>query len=99
MGAFNMKVVEDTFNRAREAGAKYVCVAIEMEGWNMPELIINPIENMEGKLLYYKRTYRSEDCVHKHSPGIRIFGVSYGHSSDDLGREFNLIGGTLDENK
>ncbi|MFF5994271.1 hypothetical protein AAGS61_05890 [Lysinibacillus sp. KU-BSD001] len=49
---------------------------IEMPGFDVPELQVNPPENIEKKLLYIKDTY-DENCEHKHAKGIRISGVAY----------------------
>lgn len=34
-----------------------VGIFIEMPGFESPEIIINPVENLEKKLDYYKNTY------------------------------------------
>ena len=49
-------------------------VVIEMPGFELPELITNPPENIEKKIEYYKATY-DESCNHKHAKGIRIIAV------------------------
>ncbi|EGW39171.1 hypothetical protein [Desulfosporosinus sp. OT] len=49
---------------------------IEMPGFESPELIINPVENLEKKLEYYKNTY-SEDLEHKHAKGIKIIAYTF----------------------
>jgi len=49
---------------------------VEMPGFESPELIINPVENLEKKLEYYKNTY-GEDLEHKHAKGIKIIGYTF----------------------
>ncbi|MDF2537419.1 MAG: hypothetical protein K0S76_440 [Herbinix sp.] len=44
---------------------------IEMPGFECPEIIINPPENLVKKLEYYKNTY-DDELEHKHSKGIKI---------------------------
>jgi len=53
-----------------------VGVFIEMHGFEMPEIIINPPENLEKKLEYYKATY-NENLEHKNAKGIRIIGYMF----------------------
>lgn len=49
---------------------------IEMPGFEKPELIINPVENLEKKFEYWKDTY-GEDLEHKHAKGIKIINWTY----------------------
>lgn len=49
---------------------------IEMPGFEMPELITNPVVNLEKKLDYYKNTY-GKDLEHKHAKGIKIVGYTF----------------------
>ena len=49
---------------------------IEMPGFESPELIINPVENLEKKLEYYKNTY-GEDLEHKHAKGIKTIAYTF----------------------
>ena len=50
---------------------------IEMPGLESPEMITNPVENLEKKLEYYKNTY-NENLEHKHAKGVKIVGYSIG---------------------
>jgi len=50
-------------------------VLIDMPGFDFPEMITNPPENIEKKIEYYKATY-DENCNHKHAKGIRIVAVA-----------------------
>lgn len=51
-------------------------VMIEMPGFEAPELIINPVKNLEKKLAYYQATY-DENLEHKHAKGIKIIGYTF----------------------
>mgnify|MGYP000960069639 CR=1 FL=1 len=53
-----------------------VGVFIEMPGFESPEIIINPVENLEKKLEYYKNIY-DENLNHKHAEGIKIIGYTF----------------------
>lgn len=53
-----------------------VGVFIEMPGFESPEIIVNPVENLEKKLEYYKNTY-DENLNHKHAEGIKIIGYTF----------------------
>ncbi|HRR51174.1 MAG TPA: hypothetical protein P5252_05060 [Candidatus Cloacimonas sp.] len=53
-----------------------VGVFIEMPGFESPEIIINPVENLEKKLEYYKNIY-DENLNHKHAEGIKIIGYAF----------------------
>lgn len=57
---------------------------IDMPGFDLPELIINPVKNIEKKLEYYKSTY-DENCEHKHAKGIRIIDALYTAETSDFG--------------
>lgn len=47
-----------------------------MPGFELPEIIINPAENLEKKLEYYKNTY-DEDLKHKYAEGVKIIGYTF----------------------
>lgn len=80
--------LEICFTKAKEVGANYVAVLIEMK-LDKPEIIINSIENVDSKLEYYKDVY-DENLNHKYADGIKIIGFTYGRSFTDI--EFDLIG-------
>lgn len=48
---------------------------IDMPGFDAPELITNPPENIVKKMAYYRAIY-DENCNHKHAEGIRIIACS-----------------------
>ena len=50
--------------------AQWLIIEVEVEG-NKPEIIINPKDNFEAKLAYYKNAY-NEDLTLKANPKIKI---------------------------
>lgn len=82
-----MENLEICFNKAIASKSRYVAVAIQMEGFPYDEIIINHIENAEGKLEYYKKVY-NDDLTHKFSNGIRIVGYTYGNNLGDIEWDF-----------
>lgn len=80
------KQFTEVFNSAVENHAAYIGVSIQTEGSNHPEIIINPIENFEEKLKYYRAAY-DEDMVLVSAKGkkdIRITAVASGDSFSDI---------------
>lgn len=67
----NMQSLIDMFEAAKEVGAKYFGIVVEIEGAPRCEMIINSIENIDAKLDYYKKAY-DENLQLKHAKGIRI---------------------------
>lgn len=78
-----LKALEICFMSAKHNNAKYVGVLIETRGSKAPEIIINPSENFDAKLEYYKKAY-TEDLVLKSFDGIRIIGFDYGNTFGQL---------------
>ena len=78
-----MEHLEHCFNKAVEDGVLYVAVVIQMDGFSNNEVIINPLDNAESKLEYYKNTY-NDDLEHKFSNGIRIVGCTYGKDFKEI---------------
>ena len=74
----NIKNLEENFEAAKRLKVKYVGVLIEMPGFEKPEVIINENKNFDSKLDYYRSAY-DEDLNHKHAPGIKITGFTYGN--------------------
>lgn len=68
-----IKDLEQCFQDAKESRVPYVAVVIQMEGFELPEVIINPIDNFDRKLEYYKKAY-NEDLTLKSFSGIKIIG-------------------------
>ena len=81
----------EIFKQAIAAHAAYIGVGIQTEGSSRPEIIINPIENFEEKLKYYRAAY-DEDMVLVSAKGkkdIRIIAVAWGDSFADI--EFQMM--------
>lgn len=71
----NMKDLEDIVNKAIELNSPLGLV-IEMPGFSKPELITNPVENLEKKFKYWKNTY-DENLEHVHAKGIKIIAYTF----------------------
>lgn len=75
------------FEGAKESEVRYIGLKINMDGFAKDEVIINPRENFDTKLEYYKKTY-DENLNHKYSKGISISGFTFGEDfreiEDDL---------------
>lgn len=84
--------LKKSFDNAKSSGAAFVAIAVTMEGTPEREVIINGKANIDSKLKYYLKTY-DENLVHKHSPGIRIVGFTYGEEYAEI--EEDLIGISL----
>ena len=56
---------------------KSLSLLITLPGLESPEMITNPVENLEKKLEYYKNTY-GDNLEHRHAKGIKIVGYSIG---------------------
>lgn len=70
-----MTELEKVINKAIEKN-EALGLFIEMPGFNKPELITNPAENLKKKLEYYKNTY-DENLEHKHAKGIKIIAYTF----------------------
>ena len=75
--------LEMVFNQAKGMDASYIGVKIQMQGFDEPEIIINPKENFDAKLEYYKKAY-NEDLTLKAFNGIEIVGFEYGNSFQEI---------------
>ena len=56
---------------------KSLSLLITLPDLDSPEMITNPVENLEKKLEYYKATY-DDNLEHRHAYGIKIVGYSIG---------------------
>lgn len=84
------------FKKAIAENARYIGVGIQTEGSSRPEIIINPTENFEEKLKYYRAAY-DEDLILVSAKGkkdIRIIAIAAGDSFADI--EFLLTNGRKD---
>ena len=90
------KEFAEIFKRAIAEHARYIGVGIQTEGSSRPEIIINPTENFEEKLKYYRAAY-DEDLILESAKGkkeIRIIAIAAGDSFADI--EFLLTEGRPD---
>ena len=71
-----MTELENIFQEAKKNDAEYVMVKISMQGFEKPEVIVNPKENIDSKLEYYKKAYK-EDLHLKTFDGIQIVEAGY----------------------
>lgn len=86
----NKENLEKFIEQAVQDDTTYIAVVIEMEGFTLPELIINPIENAAEKLEYYKNTY-DDELKHKHAPGIKIRKVIAANNLDQIELAYSII--------
>lgn len=79
-----IKNLERCFGQAMMQQCKYVGVRIWMFGFEETEVIINPTENFDKKLEYYKNAY-NEDLTLKNAPDkIKIVGFTYGDDFEEI---------------
>lgn len=81
--------LENCFEYAKKENAKYIGVAIWTRGNEGLEIIINPGENFDKKLEYYKKAY-NDNLVLKSYNGIKIVGFTYGKDFNEI--EIDLLG-------
>ncbi|MBU3186528.1 hypothetical protein [Clostridium estertheticum] len=82
--------LEGTFENAVNTNALFVGVKISTRGSIADEVIINPRDNFNDKLNYYRKSY-DEDLVLKTYSGIKIIGLTFGNSYDDIECDFENI--------
>lgn len=68
----SMDELERVIKTAIKAETK-LSLFITIPGLPEPEIITNPVANLEKKLEYYKTTY-DDNLEHKHAKGIKIIG-------------------------
>ncbi len=81
--SLTMKNLEKCFIKSKEQWKEYVGVKIQMQDFQKPEIIINPRENFDAKLEYYKKAY-NDDLTLKTFNGIKIIGFACGQDYDDI---------------
>lgn len=82
-GKLTIQDLETVFAQAIQYKANYIGVRIQMQGYDEPEVIINPRENFETKLEYYKKAY-NDDLTLKTFNGIKIIGCEYGWNFQEI---------------
>ena len=76
------KLVE-RFEFAMAKGYQYVAVAVHVDDYDMPEIIINPYVNFEKKLAYYQSAYNADGTL-KANPKIRLVMCACSNYIDKL---------------
>jgi hypothetical protein len=79
--------LEQCFENAVTTNALFIGVKISTAGSLAPEVIINPRDNFNAKLEYYRKSY-DENLVLKSYDGISIVGLTFGDSYDDIECDF-----------
>jgi len=64
----------ELFKKSIECKANYIAVSIETRGNDDVEIIVNPRNNFDNKLVYYCKAY-NDDLVLNTYDGIRIVSV------------------------
>jgi len=89
------KDLEQCFKDARLTDSLFIGVKISTRGSIAEEIIINPSENFDAKLEYYKENY-TDDLVLKKYDGIQIVDCTFGSSFDEVECAFEeLVEGGL----
>lgn len=84
LNSLTMEYLENCFKRAIESNAKFVAVSVRVPNASTNEIIINPRENLEIKLEYYKKSY-DEDLYHNAvGDTLRIVGFAFGDSFTEI---------------
>lgn len=81
------------FSCAKESDAKFICVAIHIEGALGSEYIINSKDNFESKMKYYEECYDGNLCLKSSSKKIQIVGAAYGDSFSEIEDKMKVNGG------
>lgn len=81
--------LEKCFEDAKNSDSQFVAVEIQIHNCLGTEIIINPRENFDSKLEYYKNAY-NENLTLKACPTIKIIDFAYGDSFSEL--ELLLLG-------
>ncbi|AAK79179.1 hypothetical protein BJV85_002791 [Clostridium acetobutylicum] len=67
--------LDKCFIKAKNQAYSYVAVVIKIEGFPVPEIIVNYQENFDKKQEYYDKTY-DDNLNHKFAKGIKIVAIS-----------------------
>lgn len=87
-----LEKLEQTFEVAKKTNIKHVGIGIKFDDLDGIEVIINPLENADEKLKYYKEVY-DKDGNHKYSHNIRIVSVAAGDNVKHLYDHLIKMGG------
>ena len=77
----NIKDLKVCFDCAIKNKSDFIAVVIATEGVAGNEIIINPNENLQSKLEYYKKAY-NDDLILKTYNGIKIVGFAHGNMQE-----------------
>lgn len=83
MNNLNMINLENCFEEAIKQDCDYVAIRVRMVDMPKDEIIINPRENFEIKLNYYKHAY-NDDLTLRHNANVRIVGCTYGNGFESI---------------
>jgi hypothetical protein len=78
-----MKNLEKCFTDAKEAGVRFVGIAVRIGDTTPDEIIINHHDNFAKKLEYYQNAYDENLCL-KAKPEIKIVGFASGDSFAEI---------------
>lgn len=81
--SLTMDALAQCFHDAKNNDYGFVAIRVRMEGFPLDEIIVNPIQNVNTKLEYYKKTYDS-NLKHKFAQGISIVGFCCGDDMLDI---------------
>lgn len=76
----NMELGAKTFK------ARYFAIAVSIPNLEKPEIIVNPLENIEEKMNYYLSNYDDELKL-IHNPAIQIVGITFGDSFEEIEKD------------
>lgn len=80
-----LELLENCFIEAKEV-SKYVAIAIQFDDMENLEIIINPVENVEDKISYFKMVY-DDNLNHKHSSSIKIVKFAHGKNFEEIEKQ------------
>lgn len=78
---------------AKEYDAKFICVAVHVEGTLGSEYIIDSKDNFDSKIQYYQESYDEDLYLKSSSKKIQITGAAYGDSFSELEDKMSAMGG------
>lgn len=78
-----MEKMQACFKEALHHEGAWIGILVQHEDHQGPELILNPYENIEDKMKYYKGTYDS-NLNHYFSSKICIVGWGYSRKREEL---------------
>lgn len=83
----NMEDLIRCFECAKKNGSKYVGVKIQTEGFKKEEIIINPRENFDMKLEYYKSAYNDNLTLKSAPSKIRIVAFTFANNYEEVAKD------------